>query len=170
MSKEQDLDCNREASMKGQNNYEHDSGSFGVGGGYHWVARSSHYQQRGSVWLGSCDLQVPEQECSGESESHGCESIVENCPTISTTLHHPDCRWNLLLSGLQLTNATGIQIKFAYPYSAQHSSKFALSLPNHFNTAHNPRGTNTVYPYTSPAAPDSNLKSYAKCCLPSVAR
>jgi hypothetical protein len=78
--------------------------------------------------------------------------------------------YNLLLIGLQLTNATTIHTKFAYPYKHAHSSKFALSLPNHFNTAHNPTGTNAVYPYTSPAAPLSNLKSYTNLPSPFCAK
>jgi hypothetical protein len=80
------------------------------------------------------------------------------------------CLGSLPVSGDQLTNATGIQIKLAYPYSAQHSNTFALSLPNHFSTPHSASGMTRVYPYISPAAPDSNLKSYAKCVLPVVAK
>jgi hypothetical protein len=75
-----------------------------------------------------------------------------------------------LLTGLQLTSATTTQTKFAYPYKHAHSNKFALSLPYHFNTAHSPTGTHAVYPYTSPAAPLSNLKSYSKCPSPLRAR
>ena len=53
---------------------------------------------------------------------------------------------NSPVNGDQETNATGIQIKLAYPYNAQHYIKFALSLPNHFSTAHKPSGINSVYP------------------------
>lgn len=81
-----------------------------------------------------------------------------------------DLGQHLLPTGLQLTKATGIQIKFAYPYKQAHSSKFALSLPNHFNVPQSPTGTNAVYPYTSPAPPDNSLKSYAKWSLPSYFR
>src|SRR5690242_3089814 len=72
--------------------------------------------------------------------------------------------------GLQLTSATTIHTRFAYPYRHAHSSRFALSLPYHFNTPHSATGTSPVYPYTSPAAPLSSLKSYAKWSLPWCAR
>lgn len=74
------------------------------------------------------------------------------------------------VNGLQLTSATGIQIKFAYPYNAKHSIRFALSLPNHFNTPHNPIGITMVYPYIRPAAPLKSLKSYSNLPLPSLTR
>ena len=71
-------------------------------------------------------------------------------------------RQDLLEMGLQLTNATTIQTKLAYPYKQAHSRKLADSLPYHFSTAQSPTGTSPVYPYTSPAAPLNSLKSYAK--------
>ena len=71
-------------------------------------------------------------------------------------------RHDLLEMGLQLTNATTIQTKFAYPYKQAHSRRLADSLPYHFSTPQSPTGTRPVYPYTSPAAPLNNLKSYAK--------
>jgi hypothetical protein len=52
----------------------------------------------------------------------------------------------LLEMGDHDISATGIQIRFAYPYNATHSSKFALSLPNHFNVPHSATGTKAVYP------------------------
>lgn len=79
----------------------------------------------------------------------------------STETVHAD-RAHSLLIVLMLAIATGIHTRFAYPYKQTHSSKFALSLPYHFNTAHKPAGTTPVYPYTSPAAPLNSLKSYAK--------
>lgn len=59
---------------------------------------------------------------------------------------------------------------FAYPYNAQHSSTFALSLPNHLSTPHSATGTTSVYPYTSPAPPLSSRKSYGKWSSPARAR
>jgi hypothetical protein len=77
---------------------------------------------------------------------------------------------DLLPHGLQAIRLTAIHTKFAYPYKQQHSSKFALSLPYHFNTPHSATGTNAVYPYTNPAAPLNSLKSYAKCSSPFCAK
>lgn len=51
-----------------------------------------------------------------------------------------------IVMGDQDMSATGIQMRFAYPYSAQHSRTLALSLPNHLKTPHSATGTTPVYP------------------------
>ena len=68
--------------------------------------------------------------------------------------------------GLQLINATGIQMMFEYPYSAQHSTRIMRSpavvdeeAPYHLSRPHKITGTMRVYPYTNPAAPLNSLKS-----------
>lgn len=50
------------------------------------------------------------------------------------------------VNGLQLTSATAIQIKFEYPYKAQHSIKSAVELPNQRSAPHSAIGTTPVYP------------------------
>lgn len=50
------------------------------------------------------------------------------------------------VNGLQLTRATAIQIKFEYPYNAQHSIRSAVELPNHLSAPHSAIGMIPVYP------------------------
>ena len=50
------------------------------------------------------------------------------------------------VNGLQLTSATAIQIKFEYPYKAQHSIRSAVELPNQRRAPHSAIGTTPVYP------------------------
>lgn len=47
-------------------------------------------------------------------------------------------------SGDQEMSATGIQIRLAYPYNAQHSKTFAASLPDHRSAAHKAKGTTAM--------------------------
>lgn len=50
------------------------------------------------------------------------------------------------VNGLQLTSATAIQIRFDYPYRAQHSIKSAVELPNQRSAPHSAMGKIPVYP------------------------
>lgn len=118
-------------------------------------------------------VEVAQEEEGRGRESEGYDCEVEDCRfELVRRLSEKEMRGkeDSLPQGLQATRDTAIQTKFAYPYKQAHSIKFALSLPYHLSTPHSPTGTNAVYPYTSPAAPLNNLKSYAKCSSPFCAR
>lgn len=51
-----------------------------------------------------------------------------------------------ILIGDQLTSATGIQIKFEYPYNAQHSKRLADSDPKYLSARYRTTGMKVVYP------------------------
>lgn len=49
-----------------------------------------------------------------------------------------------IVIGDQEMRATGIQIRFAYPYKAQHSRRLADSLPKYFSARNNMMGMKRV--------------------------